>query len=150
MEKLIVRRARPEEVPELMEMQTKIFSEEQGIPAELVREVTGRSPRFWCAELDGRLIGGAASWEEENGVHLGRFVVLPPLRAQHIGRQILRCAIDELFESGVERIHMEARDVTTRLVCAMGGEILGEPYPFYIGDAWTLQLEKSAYRHMDE
>ena len=146
MQKLIVRRADAREVPVLMDMQTRIFSEEQGIPAALVREVTGREPRFWVAVLDGRVVGGAAAWEEENGVHLGRFVVTAPLRARHIGRRILRCAFDELFADGAERVRMEARDVTVRLVCAMGGEIVGEPSPFFVGDVTPVLLEKSAYR----
>ncbi len=150
MEKLIVRRAGEGEVPRLMAMQTEIFSEEQGIPAELVREITGSDPRFWVAVLDGEPVGGAASWREDNGLHLGRFVVAAPLRARHIGRQILRCAFDELFESGAETIHMEARDVTVRLVCAMGGEITGESYPFFIGNATPLVLRKSAYRHIGD
>lgn len=150
MKNLIVRRARHAEVPVLMDMQTKIFSEEQGIPAALVREVTGRDPHFWVAVLDGRVVGGAASWTEENGVHLGRFVVTPPLRARHIGRRILRCAFDELFADGAERVHMEARDVTVRLVCAMGGEVVGDPVPFFIGDVTPVLLEKSAYRPLSD
>lgn len=77
---------------------------------------------------------------------LGPLVVLPAFRGRHIGSRLARFSFDDLFAMGVDRIHMDARETTVRIVCGMGGRIVGEPAAFYRGTVTPVVLERHAYR----
>ena len=47
---------------------------------------------------------------------------------------------------GVDSIRMDARETTVRIVCGMGGRIVGEPAAFYRGTVTPVVLERHAYR----
>lgn len=143
MNDLVFRRADEEELSQIIAMQTEIFCGEQGIPEELIGTFLANEPICWCAEKNGRIVGSVAAWREQNEVHLGRFIVLPQMRGQKIGTKLLNHAVRELFESGVEALHMEARDTTVRIVLGMGGKICGEPFAFYLGNVTPMVLEKT-------
>jgi hypothetical protein len=40
---------------------------------------------------------------------------------------------------------MDARDVTVKIICGMGGKIAGEPTPFYDGTVTPIVLHKNYY-----
>ena len=46
---------------------------------------------------------------------------------------------------GIDKIYMDARDVTVKIVCGMGGHIIGETYKFYKGNVTPVVLEKKDY-----
>lgn len=145
MEQIIYRKAEEKDLPAILAMQADIFSNEQGIPRELVDAFMGNEPKCWCAELDGMLVGAAASWKEAGVTHWGRFVVLPEFRGHHIGTALVRKSFEDLFESGVEEIYMEARDLTVKIVCGMGGVVVGPSVPFYVGNVTPVLLKKNVY-----
>ena len=147
---LIFRKADSGEIPRIIAMQTEIFSGEQGIPEEMIGSFLLSRPTCWIAEQDGEIVGSISAWEEDGVVHLGRFVVLPRLRGQKIGTKLLNYAIQELFSSGAEKIYMEARDSAARMIRAMGGRDVGEPFVFYLGNVTPLVLEKSAVQFTEE
>lgn len=74
-------------------------------------------------------VRGGAAWQEGSETHWGRFVVLPAFRGRHIGSRLARFSFDDLFAMGVDRIHMDARETTVRIVCGMGGRIVGRARP---------------------
>lgn len=41
---------------------------------------------------------------------------------------------------------MEAREITAKMVCKMGGQMVGEPRPFYAGTVTPVILKKAKYR----
>ena len=94
----------------------------------------------------GVLCAAAAAWQEGSETHWGRFVVLPAFRGRHIGSRLARFSFDDLFAMGVDSIHMDARETTVRIVCGMGGRIVGEPAAFYRGTVTPVVLERHAYR----
>lgn len=145
MEELSIRRAGGDELPQIIAMQTEIFCGEQEIPAELIGAFLSERPVCWVAEQDGRIVASVSAWEEKDGVHLGRFVVLPPLRGRRIGTRLLGHALRELFDGGVECIRAEARDSAARMLRAVGGRDTGEPFPFYRGSVTPMLLEKEAF-----
>ena len=138
---LIFRKADSEEIPQIIAMQTEVFSGEQGIPEEMIDSFLLCRPTCWIAEQEGQIVGSISAWEEEGVTHLGRFVVLPPLRGQKIGTKLLKHAVNELFSSGTEKIYMEARDSAAKMIRAMGGRDIGEPFEFYCGNVTPLVLE---------
>ena len=144
MDGLNIRKAMAEEIPQIIAIQTEIFCGEQEIPEELIATFLQSRPTCWIAELDGRIVGSIASWEENGETHLGRFVVLPELRGQKIGTKLLDHAVSDLFDAGVESITVEARDSAARMFRALGGRDTGAPFPFYRGNVTPMVLEKPA------
>ena len=145
MENMVFRRAYREEMPRIMAMQADVFSGEQGIPSEDVDAFMAKDPVCWCAESDGKLYAAAAAWKENNEIHWGRFVVFPAARGQHIGTRLARFSFAELFQEGVDQIYMDARDATVKIVCGMGGKIVGEPYKFYEGNVTPVILTRDDF-----
>lgn len=145
MDQIIYRQAHDTELEKIITLQSNIFHTEQGIPEDDVDEFLARNPICWCAELDGKIIGTAIAWKIEGIMHWGRFVVLPSLRGQKIGPKLARYSFEDLFSQGIEEIHMTARDTTVKIVCDMGGEITGEPYPFYDGNVTPVVLKKENF-----
>ena len=145
MEQVIFRRARAEELPQIMAMQMDVFHGEQEIPAADVVRFTENDPVCWCAVADGSICGCAAAWKEGNEVHWGRFIVLSALRGQRIGTGLARHSFADLFRGGAEELHMEARDAAVKIICTMGGEIAGEPRPFYRGNVTPVVLKKEKF-----
>lgn len=132
-------------MPRIIAMQADVFSGEQGIPCEDVDAFMAKEPVCWCAESDGKLYAAAAAWKENNQIHWGRFVVFPAARGQHIGTRLARFSFAELFHEGVDKIYMDARDVTVKIVCGMGGKIVGEPYKFYGGNVTPILLTRDDF-----
>lgn len=145
MNEVIYRRAHDNELAQIITLQSNIFHAEQGIPEDDVETFLTRSPICWCAELAGKICGTAIAWKEDNVMHWGRFVVVPEMRGQHIGAKLARYTFEDLFHEGVDEICMTARDTTVKIVCGMGGEIVGESYLFYGGNVTPVVLKKEKY-----
>ena len=143
--KVIYRRAQESEYEKIIVLQSNIFHTEQGIPEDNVNEILSRLPICWCAELDGEIIGTALAWKEQGIMHWGRFVVIPSLRGHHIGPSLARFTFEDLFSHGVDEIHMTARDTTVKIVCDMGGQVTGEPMPFYEGNVTPVVLKRENF-----
>ena len=142
---LSIRRATEEEIPQIIALQREIFCGEQDIPAELIETFLSDRPICWAAVQNGRIVGSISAWEESDGTHLGRFIVLPQLRGRRIGTRMLDYAVRELFAGGAEIIHAEARDSAARMLRALGGRDIGEAFPFYRGNVTPVVLEKDAF-----
>lgn len=147
MENIVFRRATPKDMPQIMDLQTKIFNVEQKIPSADISAFLAKQPQCWCAVLNDNIIGAVAAWKEDNEVHWGRFVTNSDYRGHHIGTQIAQMSFDDLFAQGINEIYMEARDITAKIVCKMGGQIVGEPQPFYVGTVTPVILRKNNYHH---
>ncbi len=142
---MIFRKAKKEELSRILAMQADVFSGEQGIPNDDIDTFLAKEPICWCAEQDGKIYAATAAWKENGETHWGRFVVFPAARGLHIGTKLARFSFCELFETGVEKIYMDARDATVKIVCGMGGRVVGEPYPFYEGNVTPVLLEKKDF-----
>ncbi len=89
-----------------------------------------KKPICWCAEADGKIYAAAAAWKENTETHWGRFAVFPAARGKHIGTTLARISFDDLFDMGVDKIYMDARDATVKIVCGMGGRVIGAHISF--------------------
>ncbi|CZQ91538.1 GNAT family N-acetyltransferase [Trichococcus ilyis] len=148
MNKLSLRKATADDMEEILRLQVETFHGEQKIPSEGIPLPDEKSPQWWCAVLDDVLVGAVAAWEEDKQVHWGRFVTDPTHRGLQIGTKLARFSLDDLFSSQqVDEIHMEAREITVKMICRMGGKIIGEPIPFFEGTVTPLVLKKVDYLH---
>ena len=147
MENIIFRQAVREDMPQIMKLQTDVSNGEQKIPAKDINGFLDKNPQCWCAVLNGVVIGTAAAWRENGEIHWGRFAIHPDYRGHHIGTRIARLSFDDLFALGIEEIRMEARDITAKMVCRMGGLTVGNPQQFYMGTITPVVLKRSSYHH---
>ena len=76
---------------------------------------------------------------------MGRLTVAQGLRGQGIAPRLIRFALEDLFEQGVEELHMEARTAVVRILETFGAEITGEAIPFYVGTITPLCLKKDRF-----
>jgi ribosomal protein S18 acetylase RimI-like enzyme len=95
--------------------------------------------------VNGAIAAAVASWEEHGRTHWGRFAVQPALRGKHIGTALARHSVEDLFSRGAPEIHLTARESTVHIFCKMGGEITGEPVPFFEGTVTPVILRKESY-----
>ena len=144
-ETMIFRKALDTDIPMILALQTKVFCGEQKIPAGDIREFLNRNPMLWCAAACNTVVGTAAAWEEAGALHWGRFAVEADCRGQGIGRRLARLSFDDIFAQGFEQVYMEAREVTAKMVCAMGGRVCGETVPFYVGTITPVVLKREDY-----
>ncbi len=90
MENIVFREATEKDLPQIIDLQMRIFDGEQKIPPDDISEFLIRKPQCWCAVLNDIVIGAVAAWKEDNIVHWGRFVTDPDYRGHRIGTQIAR------------------------------------------------------------
>ncbi len=147
MDDLIFRQATSDEVQCILAMQTAVFHGEQGIPDDETEAFLAKKPILWCAEskADGKIYAATAAWQEKNETHWGRFVVFPTARGKHIGTRLAQVSFNDLFDMGISKIYMDVRDATVKIVCGMGGHIVGEAYKFYEGNVTPVVLERKDY-----
>ena len=143
---LTFRRAEKSEMPRILAMQSDVFSGEQGIPADDIDTFMAKEPVCWCAESGGKIYAAVAAWQEGGQTHWGRFVVFPAARGMHIGTQLAKCSFDDLFSGGTQEIYMDARDATVKIVCSMGGKVVGAPYKFFEGNVTPVVLRREDYK----
>ena len=87
MENVVFRRATVEEMPRIIQMQSDVFSGEQGIPSEDLDVFMEKSPICWCAEKDGKIYAAVAALPADKGG------CLFPLRRGHAVRGTVRLAL---------------------------------------------------------
>lgn len=147
MENVTFRKARSADIPQILELQKKVFNGEQKIPADDIEAFLAKKPLLWCAVYNGRIISAAAAWKEEGILHWGRFVTESGFRGKHIGSQMAQFSFDDIFSQGYHEVNMEAREITAKMVCKLGGRIAGEAVPFYAGTVTPVILKKENYHH---
>lgn len=118
-------------IEDAIKLTTEIFTYEQGIPEELIPINEDLKPIWWCARVGEDIIGVVACWQENNQWHWGRFAVDKRLRGLGIGKKMAIFSLNEMFNLNVEKVFIEARDVTVIILKQLGCEVLGKPIDFY-------------------
>lgn len=146
MDKLMIRNAGIKDMEDILQLQIDVFEGEQGIPSELIPLTEEKSPRWWCAIIDTSIVGAVAAWNEQDHVHWGRFATRQNYRGLHIGTKLARFSLEDLFSQQIEEIYMDARDATVKIICNMGGKIVGEPIRFYDGTVTPIVLYEKEFK----
>lgn len=125
---------------------TEVFTYEQNIPEQLIPIKEELKPIWWCARVGEDVIGVVASWTENNHCHWGRFAVDKRLRGLGIGKRIAIISLSEIFTLNIEKVFIEARDITVKLLGEFGCKILGESIDFYGEPVTPIVITKSDFR----
>lgn len=147
---VIMRKAHARDMEEIWELADGIFEREQNIPRELSPIPDEQKPQWWCAEAEHKIIGTAVLYCDHGTWHMGRIAVLPEMRGQHIATKLLEYVLKNVFldnalAQDIEEIYFEARDTTVHILQKFGAEIIGEPFPFYLGTVTPVLLKKTAF-----
>lgn len=142
---MILRKAAEADLGAVLALAQNIFEQEQQIPRALTDIPAEKRPQWWCAEEDGAIVATLVAYVENEVWHMGRLTVAQGLRGQGIAPRLIRFALEDLFEQGVEELHMEARTAVVRILETFGAEITGEAIPFYVGTITPLCLKKDRF-----
>lgn len=142
---MILRKAAESDLNAVLTLAQNIFEQEQQIPSSLTDIPAGKHPQWWCAEENGAIVATVVAYVENDVWHMGRLTVAQELRGQGIAPRLIRFALEDLFEQGVEELHMEARAAVVRILETFGAEITGETVPFYVGTITPLRLKKDRF-----
>ncbi|MBF4692151.1 bifunctional helix-turn-helix transcriptional regulator/GNAT family N-acetyltransferase [Fusibacter ferrireducens] len=124
---------------------TEVFTNEQGIPTELIPLDHSLNPIWWCARVGEDLVGVVAAWKKDNKWHWGRFAVDKGLRGVGIGQKLAVYSLKEFFSQHTDELYSDARDITVNMLMRFGCEIIGETETFY-GEAITpIVLKKESF-----
>ena len=74
---IICRRATPDELGTIMDLEIRTFTGEQEIPEEMNYLPDSRTPQWFCALEDGAIVGAIAFFREDGDWHAGRFAIEP-------------------------------------------------------------------------
>ncbi|OPJ64368.1 bifunctional helix-turn-helix transcriptional regulator/GNAT family N-acetyltransferase [Clostridium oryzae] len=143
--RILVERISENYMADAIKLAIEVFTNEQGIPAELVPVNDNLKPIWWCARVGEDIIGVAAAWKEKDKWHWGRFAVDKRLRGMGIGQKIAIFSLKEIFNSYTEEIYIEARDATVNMLMKFGCKVIGEAENFYDEPVTPITLNKSSF-----
>lgn len=121
-----------------------VFYMEQHIPKEVIR-LKNDQQIWWCIRRSDQLVGVVAAWKEKSEWHWGRLAVHKEVRGLGLGKMLLKKSLDELFQMEIEKVIIDARDITVRMVQDFGGKITGKKSLFYGTPITPMELKKSDF-----
>lgn len=145
MQEVIIREATRADLDAIAKLQVNVFTGEQEIPETMIEVIGEGATQWWCATIDSLVIGAVAAWSENGQIHLGRYAVNRNYRGRHIGTALAKYSLDALFSQGVPELYMEARDAAVKIICGMGGTIIGNPVPFYKGNVTPVVISRENF-----
>lgn len=122
-----------------------VFSSEQNIPSDLIPIYDNFKALWWCARVGEDILGVVASWIENYEWHWGRFAVQKDFRGLGIGKQLAIYSLEHTFSQGADKIFIEARDTTVKIIGDLGGKTIGHRKDFFGEPVTPMVLEKSAF-----
>jgi predicted GNAT family N-acyltransferase len=134
-----------EKLPELgLFLIEDVFYKEQNIPKTLI-PLRSDHQIWWCVRRSNQLVGVVAAWEDQSEWHWGRLAIDKEVRGLGLGKKLVIKSLDELFQMGIEKVVIDARDITVRMVENLGGKITGKKVLFYGNPITPMELRKSDY-----
>ena len=103
------RRARPDEIEQVMALRHAVFCEEQGVPAALERDAEDAAAQHVVALDGGRVVGTCRLIGDGRTVRLGRMAVARSHRGQGLGAALLDAAHWIAAESGAAEVAIHAQ-----------------------------------------
>lgn len=123
-----------------------VFYKEQNIPKELI-PLESDHQKWWCIRSNDEVVGIVAAWEIKSEWHWGRLAIHEKLRGLGMGKKIAVKSLDQLFQMGIEKVEIDARDITVEMILKIGGEITGEKTNFYGYPITPMMIQKKAFIH---
>lgn len=123
-----------------------VFYKEQHIPKELIPLETDHQ-KWWCIRDRDRIVGVVAAWEIKSEWHWGRLAIHKKLRGLGLGKELVIQSLDELFLMGIEKIRIDARDITVEMIEKIGGKTVGRKTNFYGHPITPMEIHKKDFIH---
>lgn len=142
---IVIENAGVADLQQIYQLQCRVFHEEQGIPLADIPLTAAKKPQWWCAKLDQKIVGAVAVWREDGVTHWGRFLVAPAYRGRHIGSQLARESLAAIFAQGVEKVTLEARASTVKILLSLGGSVTGAEKLFYQGTITPMVIAQQSF-----
>ena len=121
-----------------------VFYKEQNIPKELI-PLENDNQKWWCIRSSNEIVGIVAAWEVKSEWHWGRLAIHKKLRGLGIGKKLAIKSLDELFQMGIEKVKIDARDITVEMVLKIGGKITGRKTNFYGYPITPMEIQKKDF-----
>jgi DNA-binding MarR family transcriptional regulator/predicted GNAT family N-acyltransferase len=133
-------------LPEVTKLLSETFAQEQNIPAELISLPAHLKSQCWIVRSGEYVLGTVAGWHENNHWHWGRFAVNPGYRGMGIGKQLARVSLQEMLEQ-TDKVLLDARDSTVKIISDLGGVITGPTTDFYGMPITPMRLKKEDFQN---
>ncbi|MDH2894572.1 GNAT family N-acetyltransferase (plasmid) [Rahnella variigena] len=133
-------------LPEVTKLLTETFAQEQNIPAELISLPPQLKSQCWIVRSGEYVLGTVSCWYENNQWHWGRFAVNPCYRGMGIGKQLARVSLQEMLEQ-TDKVLLDARDSTVKIISDLGGIITGPTTDFYGMPITPMRLKKEDFQN---
>lgn len=126
-----IRRARgPDDLARCVQIRTRVFVGEQGVPAERELDGTEAGARAYLAWSGGRPVG-TVRWRPLDGgaaAKIERLAVLREARGTGLGAALMRYALAEARAAGARRATLGGQDAARAFYEALGFAAVGEGY----------------------
>lgn len=133
-------------LPEVTKLLTETFAQEQNIPAELISLPPQLKSQCWIVRSGEYVLGTVSCWYENNHWHWGRFAVNSCYRGMGIGKQLARVSLQEMLEQ-TDKVLLDARDSTVKIISDLGGIITGPTTDFYGMPITPMRLKKEDFQN---
>ena len=131
---------------EVTKLLSETFAKEQNIPAELISLPPQLKSQCWIVRSGEYVLGTVSCWYENNHWHWGRFAVNPCYRGMGIGKQLARVSLQEMLEQ-TDKVLLDARDSTVKIISDLGGVITGPTTDFYGMPITPMRLKKEDFQN---
>jgi len=132
-EEIVIRAARAEDVPQIMEIERASYS--MPWTDTTFRGLIERSDAdVLAAEANGRVVGYAAWWVVVDQAELGNIAVAPKWRGRGVGTRLLEAVIEQARARGARELFLEVRvsnQVAQRLYQRHGFREVGRRRNYY-------------------
>ncbi|RYJ16780.1 histone acetyltransferase [Rahnella variigena] len=131
---------------EVTKLLSETFAKEQNIPAELISLPPQLKSQCWIVRSGEYVLGTVSCWYENNHWHWGRFAVNSCYRGMGIGKQLARVSLQEMLEQ-TDKVLLDARDSTVKIISDLGGIITGPTTDFYGMPITPMRLKKEDFQN---
>ena len=125
---MTVRRARPGDMPAVMDIRRTVFIEEQSVPEDIERDALDATAVHLVALAEGRPVGTARVLITGGMGKIGRVAVLKPHRGTGLGQALIRFAMDEIRQAGGHTAKLGAQTHALAFYEALGFTAQGAEY----------------------
>ncbi|SFM39920.1 GNAT family N-acetyltransferase [Halopseudomonas yangmingensis] len=111
--------------PALRDIRTRVFVEEQQVPAELEWDDQDATATHFLMTVDGQSVGTARLLADG---HIGRVAILPQWRGNGYGLQLMRAVIEHARQSGMQSLELSAQTQAIPFYTRLGFAAEGDEY----------------------
>ena len=105
----IIRRMKVEDLEQVMKIEHSCFPTPWSVSAFQSELKDNDYARYFCLELNGKVIGYMGLWFILEEGHITNVAILPEYRGKHLGEFLMRSVIDKMVDEGMERMTLEVR-----------------------------------------